>query len=226
MKTNVGLYAVTLDMPEEKISLKHANRILKKSARLLSLTFICLVAFCGLASAQSLASITTPVKSHRNGDIGDKFREEKREVREEKRSVRAVEDIPYKTKELFNTDFGNAKRISWMSPAGFDEADFTLKNSKMMAFFDFDSQLIGTGKFVTFNELPANAIAEIQKKYKDYVPEKIMFYDDNEANDTNLNLFGQEMAQDSYFAQMKDGSKQIVLQILRDGTVSYFSNFQ
>lgn len=222
MKTYVGLYPVILDMPKRIFSGKQVLTFLRKGAQLLCLTLITTFGFHSVSSAQTETSMTTSVKNHR--DISDKFREEKREVREEKRSVRAVEDIPYKTKDLFATNFAKAQDVSWSSPEDFDEADFTLKNSKMMAFYDLNSELIGTGKYISFNDLPKKAIAEIQKRYKNYLPEKVMFFDDNEANTANINMFGRDITEDSYFALMKEGSKKIVLQVLKNGNVVFFSN--
>ena len=125
---------------------------------------------------------------------------------------------------LFAIDFPKAKNVSWMSTDGYTEADYNMGKSQMMAFFDFDNKLMGTAKYVDYNTLPAVALKDIAKHFKGFVAKKVLFYHDNEANDTNLGMFNQYLDQDAYYALMYRGNKEIVLQILPDGEVAYFDS--
>lgn len=184
------------------------------------LMFIAILLFVGFSFAQTTESNPASGKN----DIGYKL---SRKTSEEKMNIKLVKDISSSTLNSFKSDFPGAENVVWMTtPTGYTEVEFTLGNSNRTAFYDSDNHLIGNSQSVDYNSIPANASAYIAKHYKGYTPEKVMFYDDNEANGNNLNIFGNTLDHDGYYASMKNGNKQIVLHISTDGNVTYFCNFK
>ncbi len=66
---------------------------------------------------------------------------------------------------------------------------------------------------------------------KDYGIEKIIYYDDNELNASNVNpldLDGSVLDRDDYYALMKErrSGKEIILQITAEGEVSLFRELE
>lgn len=164
----------------------------------------------------------------KSGPNSTSVRSHKKSAREEKRMIRQVEDISSTTMNLFAQEFPKAHHVSWTSTAGFAEADFTCRGSKRLAFYDYDNGLVGTGKYISYKDLPVKSFAQIDKSYKDYTPEQVIYYDDNELNENNANVFGATVNADSYYALMKNNNtaKEIVLQITPDGEVMFFSNLK
>ena len=110
------------------------------------------------------------------------LRKHKEEVREEKRLVKELENLPYEITQDFRGRFPVAKEISWIAAPDYFEADFTMDNSDMMAFYDFDNALIGFARNLSYDQLPQKALENIGKHYPGYTPEKIIYYDNNEDN--------------------------------------------
>jgi hypothetical protein len=150
----------------------------------------------------------------------------KREDKKRRKEKDALE-VSSAVMNSFYSQFPNAEIVNWSKIKGYAVADFYSGNSERMAFFDFNNQLVGTGKYISFNRLPKNSIKEIKKNYNNYASDSVIQYNDNELNDNDLNLFGITLDSDGYYALMKDKSngKEIVLQITPQGDVSFARNF-
>lgn len=180
-----------------------------------------------------ISSFLNPI-AHKKNYSNEKAKENetskmvKRENREENRMIRALESISPETMSLMARQFPNAKNVSWTITAGFAEADFTSGGSNRMAFYDFDNKLVGTGKYISYKDLPAESFKKIDRYFKDYTPEKVIYYDDNELNENDLSLFGTTLDRDGYYALMKDNNsnKKIVLQISPEGEVTFLTDFR
>lgn len=150
---------------------------------------------------------------------------EKKELSKEKKELRKLEkgDVSYQSKEQFYRDFGKLPNVQWKRSDYFDEATFTKDGQKLTAFYDITSSLVGTMSRKTFEDLPANAQKEIKKKYKDYIVDLVLFFEDNEANDTDILLYGVRFSDvDNYFVELLKGNEKIVLQINLEGDVYFF----
>ncbi|WP_321426323.1 hypothetical protein [uncultured Bacteroides sp.] len=150
---------------------------------------------------------------------------EKKELSNERKELRKLEkgDVNYQSKEQFYRDFGNLLNVQWKRSDYFDEAMFTKDGQKMTAFYDINSNLVGTTSQKTFEDLPARAQKEIKAKYKDYIVDLVLFFEDNEANDTDILLYGARFSDvDNYFVELLKGNEKIVLQINLEGDVYYF----
>lgn len=221
MKNSIGLYPIALDIPQNRSIMYYLVSAYKKVLRIALITFVAFFSFIGMAVAQ-----TKPL------DLGivykdnpNKTREMKREVRAEKQSTRAVESISTETMDRFKEDFPKAQNVAWSVPADqFIEASFLdKKNKPMMAFYSFENQLLGTGHYTNYDAIPAKAQQKIAKDYKGYTPVSVMWVDMNESSDESLDLFELPIESDGYFVQLKNGEKQIIVQVDTDGEILFFN---
>ena len=147
--------------------------------------------------------------------------------REENRLIRrgkAAITPNYMTEQNFMVDFPDVTNVSWKR-AGFEEASFTLNGKDRKAFYDYNNQLIGTTTEASYADLPANAQKEIEKYYKDYAPQSVFLFDDNEYNDRDMILYGNAFEDaDNYFVELTNNTKTIVLQVNMEGLVSFFKD--
>jgi len=126
-------------------------------------------------------------------------------------------------KTHFLTDFGNLADVTWQRTANFDEATFTKNGKKIDAWYDYEANLVGTTSAAAFADVPASGQKEIKSLYKDYSIGPVVFYDDNEGNETDMILYGMQFIDaDNYFVELTKGSDKIVVMVSPDGNVSFF----
>lgn len=156
----------------------------------------------------------------------EKAKESKSVVKAEKVSLKKLEgsEVSPVAKRNLYADFKDAQNVEWKRVDTFDKATFTNKGGqKMTAFYDIEGNLVGTIQAKTFVDVPENAQKEIKKSYKDYTIGQVIFYDDNENNDTDMILYGAQFEdQDNYFVELTKGIDKIVLQIGATGEVFFF----
>jgi len=147
-------------------------------------------------------------------------REENRLIRREKLATTPN----YSTEQHFMIDYPDATNVSW-NRAGYEEASFTLNGKDMKAFYDYNNELIGTTTMASYADIPANAQKEIEKFYKDYTPQSVVLFDDNEYNNSDMILYGNAFEDaDNYFVELTNNTKTIVLQVNKEGLVSFFKD--
>ncbi len=177
------------------------------------------------ASAQSsVASLDRDIRNNRKEES-----EIKKEKRVERREIRKLEgkEVSYQAKQAFYTDFGNVPAGRWMRTNNFDEVLFTKDGHLMKAYYDFDANLVGTTSRRTFAEIPTSAQRFINKNYQGYSKEKVLLFDDNEPNETDMILYGEQFDDaDSYFVELKKDKNAIVLQVNMSGDVSFFKQLK
>lgn len=152
---------------------------------------------------------------------------ELRKERHEKRvALRALEgkEVSYQSKEKFLSDFGNVEDVQWVRSGYYDEATFTGKDgTRTRAFYDNASELVGTTAARKFSDLPASAQKYIKKNYQNYLDAPVLLFDDNEANDTDMLLYGMQFDdEDVYFIEVRKDTRTDVLKVNMDGNVSLF----
>lgn len=147
----------------------------------------------------------------------------KKEIKKQERELRKSE-VSYQTKQQFAADFRGATNIAYSRNSNIDEVWFTQNGINYKAFYDADAKLIGTTTPKTISDIPAVAQKEIQKRYADYKIDKVVLFDDNENNDSDMMLYGQQFADaDNYFVELSKSDKKIVLQVNMSGEVFYFA---
>lgn len=152
----------------------------------------------------------------------------KSEARKERKSERTAlnklkgDEVSYFAKDQFAEDFKDAQNVEWSRNDNFDVASFTINNKHKEAYYDGDAQLVGTITVSAFSKLPASAQQYITKHYNGYNVQRVIYYDDNEDNPTDMVLYATPFDNDSYFVELSNGSEQIVLHVLKTGEVDLF----
>jgi hypothetical protein len=72
-------------------------------------------------------------------------------------------DNPAET--TFQKEFQGASEVKWTKTKETISADFVLGNSRIVAYFNYNGELLGTARNVLFNQLPLNVIREINNRY-------------------------------------------------------------
>jgi hypothetical protein len=156
----------------------------------------------------------------------EKAKETKKEVKPERVALKKLggSEVSPVAKRNFDSDFKDAQNVEWKRADTFDRVTFTNKGGqKMTAFYDIEGKLVGTIQSKTFADIPENAQKEIKKSYKDYTVGQVIFFDDNENNDTDMILYGSQFEdQDNYFVELTKGTDKIVLQVGAIGEVFFF----
>jgi hypothetical protein len=136
-------------------------------------------------------------------------------------------EISYQSKEQFNRSYGTHPKVQWNKGKYFEEALFNNDGIMATAYFDADSQLVGTTSDKTMTDLPLSAQKQIARQYKDYTVQKVIFFDDNEAVDSDMILYSSQFDDaDNYFVELTKDNKSVVLQVSTDGLVGYFTGVE
>lgn len=163
--------------------------------------------------AQTEASLKSAIQS------------EKKVKKDDRKELRKLEgkDVSYRSTQAFFADFGNLPRATWKRTPTFDEVTFTKDGVTQTAYYDYDAKLVGTTTRKTFSDLPANAQKYIGRKYAGYTRGPVIFFDDNELNETDMILYGNQFDDaDNYFIELSRGTEKIILNIDTAGDVSFF----
>lgn len=132
--------------------------------------------------------------------------------------------VNYQTAQQFALDFPQATDVTWYE-GDFAEATFNSGGTFETAYYDDNNDLVGTTQDVSISNLSEKAQEKINRDYRGYQINRVIFFKDNEYNDTDMNLYSTQFEdQDSYFAEISNGTKNLVIQISTDGDVSFFQN--
>lgn len=135
--------------------------------------------------------------------------------------------VSAEAKYNFTNDFGAIQNVTWKRSTYFDEATFANKGIPTVAFYDMQGMLVGTTSAGKLNDLPQRAQETIKSKYGTYTPGPIIFFDDNEANSTDMYLYDLQFPdEDSWFVELTKGTDRIVLQVHSQGEVDYFTKLK
>jgi hypothetical protein len=188
-----------------------------KKLAIMSITF--LFAFAGL-QLQAQDAEKAAIKATKK-----EVKAEKKELKIERIALRKLEgtDVSPISQTNFNADFGAVTNAVWKRSKTFDEVTFVKEGKKETAFYDSDSKLVGSTSVITFDEVPAKGQKEILKKYKDYTTGPVVFFNDNEANETEMLLWGIQFDdEDNYFVELKKANEKIIVRVDSKGNVFFF----
>jgi hypothetical protein len=65
----------------------------------------------------------------------------------------------------FENEFKGALDVRWTEGKDLISASFVLGNTRVVAYFDYSGELLGTARNILFNQLPLVVITEINKHY-------------------------------------------------------------
>ena len=184
------------------------------------LFIVAFISYSSLVNAQDPTTVKSEIKTINKQEVS--LKKEKKEARKELRKLNGkIADT--RAKEHFATDFSNVTDAQWKRTDYFDEATFTKDGKTMVAYYDHEANLVGTTTGATFAELPAKAQNYIDKKYKDYIKGRVIFFDDNEFNASDMLLYGIQFDdEDNYFAELQKGNNKIIVRVNTAGQVYFF----
>jgi hypothetical protein len=169
----------------------------------------------------TIAVVQTPGQEKEKAAI----KETKKELKAERKALRKLEGSKVNTisESNFAVDFGNVPNVKWKRTPQFDEATFTKDGKELTAYYGFDGKLVGTCSVKTFADVPEKGQTEIKKRYKDYTVGHVIFYDDNEFNESDMLLYNSQFDdEDNYFVEMAKGNNKIILRVNSSGVVYFF----
>jgi hypothetical protein len=152
-------------------------------------------------------------------------KEKRIEKRGDRRELRLLEGSKVSNNSMknFKIDFSNANNVNWTRTPNYDIASFTLKGQELKAYYDSDSQLVGTTQYKTIEDLPEKGQKILRDKYKDYSIGKIMFFNNNDLNRSPMLLWGTEIVdQSSFFVELASATKKMVVYVDQGGNVKPF----
>ena len=127
------------------------------------------------------------------------------------------------TRANFYSDFGYIPISNWEITDQFDKISFMKNDVLYTAYYDSNSKLVGTISNASVEDLPAHALQDINKKYMGYNVGNVVYYNDNESNQTDMRLYGQQFDdEDKYFVELQNDKEKIVVQVNTVGEVSFF----
>ena len=142
-----------------------------------------------------------------------------------KRDMSEIElkNFSNQTRANFYSDFGYIPISNWEIKDQFDKISFMQNNVVYTAYYDSNSELVGTISKASVEDLPVHALQDISRKYRGYTVGNVVFYDDNESNQTDMMYYGQQFDdEDKYFVELQDDKEKIVVQVNTVGEVSFF----
>jgi hypothetical protein len=155
----------------------------------------------------------------------EKVKETRKEMKAERIPLKKLEGnvVSSEAKRNFNADFARATDVQWLRKGEFDEVSFTYNNKKLKGYYDSEGKLVGTTQDATFAEIPAKGQEEIKTKYKDSTIGPVVFFDDNELNETDMILWAVQFDdKDLYFVELIKGMSKIIVMCNLEGQVTFF----
>jgi hypothetical protein len=167
---------------------------------------------------------TTTANAQSESGTGKDEKETKAELRKTEREAnRNDRNVSYQSNQAFLRDFPDADNVNWRTVSFYEVAEFNNKGTITKAYYDMDNELVGTTTEKAFSDIPLVAQKHIKKNYSSYTPENVILFDDNEYNDTDMELYGTTFDdEDNYFVSLKKDKETIVLKVNTSGDVSFF----
>ena len=177
--------------------------------------------------AGSLLMATTLTFAHPNNGLSEarkgKLEENdkrKEMIKEQRTGNHDVVGGP--TKSQFANDFPDAMNVHFESTKDFDKISFMQGSREITAYYDYQSQLIGTTEKKAFADLPQHAQKAILEKYAGYAIADIVEFNDNQSNGTETILYGSSHDDgDNYFLELKTNGKAILVKVDLSGRVDF-----
>ncbi len=187
------------------------------------------ILFVSAAALMTFMSVQAQSSDEISKNENGTSKEDRKEVRKEKKqariTLRKMEGgyINPMSKDNFYRDFGDQPDAKWTKGSFFEEVEFMKDGIATTAYYDYDAKLVGSTCLKRFEDLPADAQKQIKKDYKDYTIENIVFFDDNENNDTDMILYNDQFDdEDNYFVELIKDNKKVIVEFTMDGQTNFF----
>ena len=139
------------------------------------------------------------------------------------------------TRDQFASDFPDATNIRFERTNGLNKVNYSQNGRKTTAYYDNNSELIGTFRNRSIRELPADAQIKIENEYPQFKVVEVLQFNvnsDNESYVDNSNTdldFIENIAgkvSNNYFVELKNDNTAIVLEVGLSGEISFFSTIK
>lgn len=173
-----------------------------------------------LAMGQVQAMTLTPKNVNKTGRaVKNESKAERRELRKLEMSI----SVSTASMNIFYADFGDVPGVNWHRSNYYEEATFIKDGHQETAFYDFYGKLVGTTQRKTFANLPAKGQKRINDKYRGYTIGPVIFFDDNEYNETDMILYNTQFQdEDNYFVELTKGAERLIVRSDVLGNISLF----
>jgi F0F1-type ATP synthase gamma subunit len=125
----------------------------------------------------------------------------------------------YTVLKRFSKDYPNAKDVKWSINKKFQKADFIKNNIKMTAFYNRQNQFVALKMVIDAKIIPVSTQKEIASQYADCVVNEFFLVQYN----TEINPDAEEA---TYFVDLKNDSKEIVVRISHDAHIHFFARIK
>jgi len=125
----------------------------------------------------------------------------------------------YTVLKKFNKDYPNATDVKWSIDGKFQKADFIKNNIKMTAYYNWQNQFVALNMLVDAKIIPASTQKEIAAQYPDLGINQFFVVQYN----TEINPDAEEA---TYFVDLKNDSKEIVVRIAHDAHIHFFARIK
>jgi hypothetical protein len=137
------------------------------------------------------------------------------------------------TVNQFASDFPDVTDIHFDRVKDHDVITYTQNGRINTAYYDDNSELLGTLRNRSVQDLPAAAQKEIADRYPGYTVVRVVRFNANSDNETyidnnsELPFYGDSSENSSnYFVELKSDNKAIVLMVGLSGEVSFFTTMK
>ena len=164
-------------------------------------------------------------ESVKTKELKSEIKTTKKDLRLERKELNTLRDqgVSELTKDSFYKNFGDVTNVTWKQIGPLAEATYTKDGKQTKAFFDFNNDLVGTSSTKSFAAIPQSAQRTIRKNYGKYKVGPVIFFKDNENNDSDMLLWDTPFTSaDNYFVELKKPHDNIIVQVNPDGNVSFF----
>ena len=128
---------------------------------------------------------------------------------------KAEVNVSYAVQHQFNTDFSDAKNVTWTISKNFQKADFAMEDVKMTAFYNLQGEFIGLTQNADIKGIPSKAKSEIAARYAGYKIDQFIVYQTNTEINDNVDPV-------AYFADLKGDNHEVLVRITQDAHIEFF----
>ncbi|GGH59245.1 hypothetical protein HNQ91_000590 [Filimonas zeae] len=114
-----------------------------------------------------------------------------------------------KTMNLFKATYPEATQVHYKTVGDLVSVRFLLDKTKMEAFYNEEGEQVAISKTINYQNLPAPAIRNIEKKFAGYTTTEVIEMDHNTAGT-------------SYYVSLVNNEKKVIAQVSLNGEVSVF----
>lgn len=172
-----------------------------------------------------LAFTEVQAKNVKQTALKSEIKSSKESLKTERKELRRIDEkeVSELSKDNLYADFGNVADLKWTRTNYCDVASFMQNGKEIKAFYDDHSALIGTTSQKTFADLPLKAQNTIKKEYRKYRIGDVLYFEDNQNNDTDMILWDKQFEDaDNYFVELRSPHRHLIVQVDPEGEVFFF----